>query len=72
MYRPHAAHEDTVLFPAFHTVVSRWEYEALGEAFEDKEHQLFGEGGFEKIVAEVAALERALGIEDLRRFTPSP
>jgi hemerythrin-like domain-containing protein len=70
MYRPHAAREDTVLFPAFRTIVSAKEYEELGEKFEDKEHQLFGKDGFEKIVAEVAGLEKALGIYDLAQFTP--
>ncbi|HEX5009316.1 MAG TPA: hemerythrin domain-containing protein [Planctomycetota bacterium] len=70
MYRPHAAREDTVLFPAFRGVVGRVEYRELGEAFEDHEHELLGPHGFERTVAEVAALEAALGLEDLARFTP--
>jgi len=41
----------------------------MGEQFEDKEHQLFGEHGFENIVAEIARLEAALGIGDLAQFT---
>ena len=71
MYRPHAAREDTVLFPAFRSLVSTHEYAALGEEFEEKEHALFGEDGFERVVAEVAVLERTLGIHDLAGFTPS-
>ncbi len=71
MYRPHAAREDTVLFPAFRSLVSAHEYAALGEAFERKEHALFGEDGFETVVAEVAVLERMLGIHDLAGFTPN-
>ncbi len=70
MYRPHAAREDTVLFPAFRSVVGRNGYRELGEKFEDKEHELFGEHGFETTVAEVARLEAALGIGDLAKFTP--
>jgi hemerythrin-like domain-containing protein len=70
MYEPHEAREDTVLFPAFHQLVSRSEYDALGEEFEKKEHQLFGGDGFEKAVDEVARLEKALGIYDLAQFTP--
>ena len=70
MYRPHMAREDTVLFPAFRDVVGRAGYGELGEQFEDKEHELFGEHGFENTVAEVARLEQALGIADLARFTP--
>lgn len=70
MYRPHAAREDTVLFPAFRDVVSEHEFHELGESFEDEEHKLFGKAGFQGVVAEVAALERTLGIEDLKQFTP--
>jgi len=70
MYRPHEAREDTVLFPALRDIVSKQELGALGEDFEKKEHQLFGEGGFEKIVERVATIEKALGIYDLAQFTP--
>ena len=34
MYEPHEAREDTVLFPAFKTIVSTHEYDALGDEFE--------------------------------------
>jgi hemerythrin-like domain-containing protein len=71
MYRPHAAREDTVLFPAFRDVVGRGAYRELGEQFEDKEHALFGERSFSDTVSEIAGLEAALGIGDLARFTPS-
>jgi hemerythrin-like domain-containing protein len=70
MYSPHEAREDTVLFPALRTVVSKNEFDALGEEFEKKEHQLFGEDGFEKMVDRVAAIEKTLGIYDLAQFTP--
>lgn len=69
MYRPHAAREDTVLFPAFRSVVGAAAYRELGEKFEDEEHARFGEHGYEKVVAEVAALEARLGIGDLAAFT---
>jgi hypothetical protein len=70
MYRPHAAREDTVLFPAFREVVGGAAYRELGEQFEHQEHARFGEHGFENAVAEVARLEGALGIGDLAQFTP--
>ena len=70
MYRPHEAREDTVLFPAFRSIVSPHEYDALGEDFEKKEDELFGEEGFFKVVDQVAALEKKLGIYDLSQFTP--
>jgi hemerythrin-like domain-containing protein len=70
MYRPHEAREDTVLFPALRKIVSRNEFYALGEDFEKKERELFGQDGFEGIVEKVAALEKQLGIYDLSQFTP--
>ena len=70
MYAPHEAREDTVLFPALHRIVSKNEYDALGEDFEKKEHQLFGEDGFETMVDRVAAIEKTLGIYQLSQFTP--
>jgi hemerythrin-like domain-containing protein len=70
MYRPHAAREDTVLFPAFREVVGRAAYAELGERFEEGEHRLLGEHGFEDAVGQVAGIEAALGIADLAAFTP--
>jgi hemerythrin-like domain-containing protein len=70
MYNPHEAREDTVLFPAFRKVVSPHEFDALGEDFEKKEDELFGEDGFEKMVDKVAGIEKRLGIYDLAQFTP--
>lgn len=69
MYRPHAAREETVLFPAFREVVGRGAYRELGEQFEEKEHELFGEHGFQNNVSEIARLEATLGIGDLATFT---
>lgn len=71
MYEPHEAREDTVLFPAFAKLVSRHEYDALGEDFEKEEHRLFGEDGFERMVSQVEVIETALGIYDLKQFTPT-
>jgi hemerythrin-like domain-containing protein len=67
MYRPHAAREDTVVFPAFHEIVGDKTYRELGDKFEEKEHQLLGKEGFEGAVKEVAELERAAGIADLSK-----
>ncbi len=71
MYRPHEAREDTVLFPAFRKIVSKHEYDSLGEAFENNEHKLFGEDGFETMVNKVADIEKLLGIYELAQFTPT-
>jgi hemerythrin-like domain-containing protein len=70
MYSPHEAREDTVLFPAFRGIVSAHEFDSLGEDFEKKEDELFGQGGFFKVVDHVAEIEKQLGIYDLAQFTP--
>jgi hemerythrin-like domain-containing protein len=70
MYRPHEATEDTVLFPLLRKVVTAEEFEEMGEKFEDLEHKLFGENGFEKMVEKVSAIEKLVGIGDLSQFTP--
>jgi hemerythrin-like domain-containing protein len=71
MYRPHEAREDTELFPAIRSIVSAHELDSLGEEFEKNEHKQFGGDGFEIYVGRVATIEKALGINDLSRFTPS-
>ncbi len=70
MYRPHAAREDTVLFPALRTILSAKQLDELGERFEKEEDRLFGGNGFAKGVAEVSAIEQQLEIHDLAKFTP--
>jgi hemerythrin-like domain-containing protein len=69
MYAPHAAREDTVLFPTFRKLVGAKELDKLKDVFEDKEKALPG-GGFEKMVSEVTKIEEGLGIADLGKFTP--
>jgi hemerythrin-like domain-containing protein len=71
MYRPHAAWEDSVLFPAFRRVLGRDAYEELGEKFAEEEHQRFGASGLDEIVAQVSQIEQGLGIGDLAHFTPT-
>lgn len=70
MYRPHAAREDTDLFPKLKDLVSSNEYDSMADEFEKEEHRLFGEDGFEKMVDRVARLEQAMGIHDLNQYTP--
>ncbi len=69
MYRPHAAREDTVLFPALHQLISAKEFNSLGDQFEDKERELFGEDGFETMVGRVAELEKQVGLYELAQFS---
>jgi hemerythrin-like domain-containing protein len=70
MYEPHAAREDTVVFPAFAKLLPPGEYDRLGEEFEATETKRFGKDGFDHIVSEIATIEKALGLYDLNQFTP--
>ena len=69
MYRPHEAREDTVLFPALHSIVSRHEYDSLGEEFERIERKTFGGDGFDMAVDQVTEIEKQFGVYDLAQFT---
>lgn len=71
MYRPHEAREDTVLFPALHKIVSKHEYDAMGDQFEAIERKTFGGDGFDMAVDKVTELEKQFGIYDIAQFTPS-
>ena len=70
MYAPHAAREDTVLFPALHVIITREQYQDLGEKFEEIECKTFGGSGFYIYLDAVTAFEKYLGIYDLAQFTP--
>ena len=70
MYNAHAAREDTILFPAFKEVIGEKRYKELGDQFEEREHKMFGKEGFEGVLAQVAELEKQMGIYDLKSYTP--
>jgi hemerythrin-like domain-containing protein len=70
MYRPHKAREDTILFPALHSMMSQKTFDALGDQFEDQEHKVLGPAGFEGVVERLGQIERELGLYDLAQFSP--
>ncbi|OGO90096.1 MAG: hypothetical protein A2Y17_01140 [Clostridiales bacterium GWF2_38_85] len=71
MYEPHSSREDTVVFPAFHSLVSEETFKELGENFEEIEEQKFGMNGFHSIVQQIAQIEQSLGIFDIGQYTPN-
>ena len=71
MYEPHAAFEDTLLFPAWKKAVGEKAYAELGEKFEDEETRTLGKEGFEHVLAQIADIEKNLGIGDIRIYTPT-
>jgi len=50
--------------------VSAHEYDSLGDDFEKREDEIFGDEGFFRVVDQVAAMEKRLGIYELAQFTP--
>jgi hemerythrin-like domain-containing protein len=72
MYRPHAASEDTIVFPAWKQALSAADLDEMNDKFEDIEREQFGEGGFEKAVHEIGDIEAELKLADLAQFTVSP
>jgi hypothetical protein len=59
-----------VLSPTFRSLVSKNEFDALGEDFERKEHALFGKEGVEGVVDQIADVEKQIGLYDLAQFAP--
>jgi hemerythrin-like domain-containing protein len=72
MYEHHAALEDTVIFPAWKATTGEPEYNELGEKFEDIEHEIFGEDGFESALRRMEEIESSLGLTNLDMFTAPP
>ena len=73
MYEHHAAIEDTVVFPAWKVAVGTNELDAMGEKFEEIEHEQFGSDGFETALKRMEEIEQSLGLSNLEMFTaPAP
>ena len=70
MYRPHTAREDTVIFPELREVATPEDFYDMGVTIGRRRRELFGPGGYERIVERVADVERVLGIHGLEQFTP--
>ena len=69
MYRPHAAREDTIVFPAWKQILTAKQLDEMNDKFEDIEHEMFGEDGFENAARQIADIETELGLADLAQFT---
>lgn len=72
MYEHHAAIEDTIVFPAWKAAVGGNELDALGEKFEEIEHEQFGSDGFETALKRMEEIEQSLGLSNLDMFTAPP
>ena len=63
MYEEHAAIEDTIVFPAWKKTLTKKQLSEIGELFEDLERKALGKDGFEGAVAQIAEIEKSLGID---------
>jgi len=72
MYEPHAAWEDTVIFPAWKKTQSKARLDELAERFEEIEHQRFGADGFDDALSRIVRIEQAFGLSDLAAYTAPP
>ena len=68
MYRPHAAREDTVVFPAWKQTLTAEQYDQMNDKFEEIETRQLGQDGFENAVLQIGKIEATLGLDDLARF----
>ena len=69
MYRPHAAREDTVIFPAWKQTLTAKQLDEMNDKFEDIENEMLGKNGFENAVKQISEIESELGLADLKQFT---
>ncbi len=70
LYGPHAAREDTNIFPTLRSLMTPNEFEELGETLEKAETAKFGGDGFEKMAKRVEQIEKRIGTDDLAQVTP--
>ena len=68
MYRPHAAREDTIVFPAWKMTLTAKQLDEMNDKFEDIEKEMLGENGFENAVKQIGDIEKMLGLADLSQF----
>jgi hemerythrin-like domain-containing protein len=72
MYDPHAAWEDTIVFPAWKKEQPKRRLDELAEKFEEIEHQQFGKDGFDDAVARISRIEEMLELANLDLYTAPP
>lgn len=70
MYRPHAAWEETVVFPALYDIASENYIDNINLRMHDEERSLMSDPGLRKLMDNLRKIERAAGTADLGSFTP--
>jgi hemerythrin-like domain-containing protein len=70
MYRPHAAVEETVVFPALYDFASNDEILNIEAIMRGEEKGLMENERFRRVLDSLAEIEAQAGTADIRRFTP--
>ncbi|MGA2064778.1 MAG: hemerythrin domain-containing protein [Thermoguttaceae bacterium] len=66
LHRPHMAREATDLFQTLYDVLPSATLDELAEQFEKKQEKVFGEDGFKNLLAQIAGIEKELGLYELK------
>jgi hemerythrin-like domain-containing protein len=66
LYRPHVARELTDVLPTLRTLVTPNEFDELSAALDKDETEKLGKEGFDKMAKKIEALEKRIGINDLK------
>lgn len=70
MYRPHAAWEETVVFPALYDIATENYIDNIKMRMRDEERSLMSDPGLHRLMDNLRKIEKAAGTSELGRFTP--
>ncbi len=71
MYRPHAAWEETVVFPALYEIATENYIDNINLRMHDEERTLMSDPGLHRLMDNLRKIEGAAGTSELGRFTPA-
>ncbi|MGA9141127.1 MAG: hemerythrin domain-containing protein [Methanocella sp.] len=71
MYRPHAAWEETVAFPALYEIATENYIDNINMRMHDEERTLMSDPGLRRLMDNLRKIEEAAGTSDLGCFTPA-
>lgn len=70
MYRPHAAWEETVVFPALYDISTENYIDNINMRMHEEERALMSDPGMHRLMDNLHKIEKAAGTSELERFTP--
>ena len=70
MYRPHAAWEETVVFPALYDISTENYIDNINMRMHEEERALMSDPGLHRLMDNLRKIEKAAGTSELEHFTP--